>query len=441
MMKKRSIQQRRRSLLVHLFVYYYVLTIFIESQNLALAFSLSSPPSKNNKQNNKSWFAELQKCYTPTSILENVGQYITPDQNDCCNLSSLVLVRLSKQLIILDNDKKDKTGQPQQPDLKEKDFHTLSHIIKSFEASKWDSNDPEAAVEGTKAACVITRLLTLNLQEHELWYQPLLEKWKQQNLIDSDYISSLEPHHLSGLKWAFDVWNQPLPNHLLGPYEDLQLPFRILPSFLCNTVDTDSSSSSSPSEFTVTNLVNQVDFKVDDIRTKSKQIVKERRQTAWQGDDHVGPFEYSGKSMNRDSWSPVVLTVRNLLKEKTGQYYDGSLINLYPDGGSGMRYHADPDQGTIWAYETAVVSVGATRRFAFREIESNEKETGKPKKTRPHVFVLMHGDVTEMFNDCQSRFQHTVKTAEGKEEMAPRASLVFKRTYEDEDDDTNTNDS
>jgi alkylated DNA repair dioxygenase AlkB len=48
------------------------------------------------------------------------------------------------------------------------------------------------------------------------------------------------------------------------------------------------------------------------------------------------------------------------------------------------------------------------------------------------VFVLFQGDVTEMFGDCQSRFQHTVKTAEGKNEMAPRASLVFKKTLTEE---------
>jgi alkylated DNA repair dioxygenase AlkB len=48
------------------------------------------------------------------------------------------------------------------------------------------------------------------------------------------------------------------------------------------------------------------------------------------------------------------------------------------------------------------------------------------------VFVLFHGDVTEMFGDCQLRFQHTVKTAEGKNEMAPRASLVFKKTLTEE---------
>jgi alkylated DNA repair dioxygenase AlkB len=145
-------------------------------------------------------------------------------------------------------------------------------------------------------------------------------------------------------------------------------------------------------------------------------------------------------------------------------YYDGCLLNLYPDGGSGMRYHVDPDQGTLWDYETAVVSVGASRRVAFREIQQSSSlpttssssppsTTTKPRQlgdtpwtttyntttitaavtkhrpsSKPHTFVVLHGDVMEMFGNCQSTYQHTVKTAEDKSEVTPRVSLVFKKT-------------
>ena len=84
-----------------------------------------------------------------------------------------------------------------------------------------------------------------------------------------------------------------------------------------------------------------------------------------------------------------------------------------------MRYHADPDQGTLWDYDTTVVSVGATRRFAFRD---NQLGT-------VHSFWVMDGDVTHMFGNCQATFQHTVKKAESKTEAASRASLVFKKSW------------
>ena len=77
----------------------------------------------------------------------------------------------------------------------------------------------------------------------------------------------------------------------------------------------------------------------------------------------------------------------------------------------------------------SVVSVGATRRFAFRDIPSDHENNDKNlPASQPHNFFVMGGDVTEMIHDCQSRFQHTVKTADDKNEVAARASLVFKRT-------------
>jgi alkylated DNA repair dioxygenase AlkB len=84
-----------------------------------------------------------------------------------------------------------------------------------------------------------------------------------------------------------------------------------------------------------------------------------------------------------------------------------------------MRYHADPDQGTLWDHDTAVVSFGATGQFCFHKIESGDTFN----------FVLMHGDVTYMFADCQQQFQHTVKKADNKREKAARVSLVFKQTW------------
>jgi alkylated DNA repair dioxygenase AlkB len=269
-------------------------------------------------------------------------------------------------------------------------------------------------VEGFKAAAVLCRLLP---ETAEYWVD-LLGSWEQQAAIISKH---LQCHHLSGLKWAYDCFGLHINGYSFPPefwerYRHFDIPFRIIPACLQDIPG-----------LSVANLVDQVDFQVEDIRTTySNQVVRERRQTAWQGEHPgVAPFEYSGKSMDTQPWSPTVRTVRDRLQERTGQYYDGCLLNLYPDGGSGMRYHIDPEQGVLWDYETAVVSVGATRRFAFRDIPLDDDQW---TKNQPHTFVVMQGDVTEMFDDCQFRFQHTVKNAEDKNEEASRCSLVFKRT-------------
>ena len=134
--------------------------------------------------------------------------------------------------------------------------------------------------------------------------------------------------------------------------------------------------------------------------------------------------------MTRHTWSRPVRQLRDRLYVTTSQYYNACLLNWYPNGQSGMRYHSDPDQGTLWDYDTVVVSVGATRRFAFRPNRSNNiVASAASPPPPPHNFVVLHGDVTHMWGDCQERFQHTVKNADEKQETAPRVSLVFKRSW------------
>ena len=272
-----------------------------------------------------------------------------------------------------------------------------------------------------------------------------------------------------------------LPPIFQKMYEQYQIPFEIHPGFMLlpsNTHNAITHSSNNnnikshenqqedvtgvmhkPIALTVPLLQQQVQFTVDEIvatagtttsATMSHKIIPERRQTAWEGDDDVSGFQYSGKVMKRYPWSESVLQTRNVLQDRlfgtktntntttTTTYYDGCLINLYDHSNSGMRYHSDPDQGTIWDYDTTVVSVGASRKFAFRSTRSSSSNNNQQEQQssslpyqqqqQPHTFVVMDGDITHMYHDCQQRYQHTVKKAEDPNEMALRASLVFKRT-------------
>ena len=70
----------------------------------------------------------------------------------------------------------------------------------------------------------------------------------------------------------------------------------------------------------------------------------EDRDTCWFSDDSV-PFEYSGKVMAPASGlSGGIAAVRDAVHDAIGRSYDSVLVNHYPDGGSGMRFHADPGQ-------------------------------------------------------------------------------------------------
>jgi alkylated DNA repair dioxygenase AlkB len=383
--------------------------LFVLRSTTALSLSPARPRSQ--------LVSDLQTCVTPQEVLERVGKYVTPEADTDGSLSSLVLLRLSKQLIVIDNndcgDIKTAAARSALEPM-ESTENILRVVTTCLATSKRASND--AVVEGFKSCSILARIVP-DISENV--FRPVSDFWARQTA--HELVSSLEAHHLSGLKWAFDglhlarpLGNFSVPRHLQDSYDFLNLPFRIIPGGMKDVQDISLST-----------LTSQVQFKVDAIRTASAQVVKERRQTAWEGDEGVSPFAYSGKAMPRSSWSPLVEATRNELVDRIGQYYDGCLLNLYPEGGSGMRYHSDPDQGILWDYDTTVVSVGATRRFSFRVLPGSDSSA----QAQPHTFVVMEGDVTHMFNDCQDRFQHTVKKADDKREVAARASLVFKRTW------------
>ena len=388
----------------------------------------------------ESLYVKLQKSYTIDGILENVAPGLTLGDADP-NLPSLTLVRLSKQMITRSNELQyndDDDDSNISVDCFER-IDEIRHIVDCLAMSDWSTSPiaVESAVNGVKATAVISRLVFLgepnNIHLDDariLLWEPLIEKLEQ---VDAKIVDMLQPYHLSGLVWSVDCFNlvdrivkgesaPSLPKLLQSKYDDLDLPFRIIPGAI-------------PARYlSLETFIEQVDFEVEKILTESNQWVAERRQTAWQGDPHVKPFLYSGKAMTRREWSPAVEYVRDELRKISGHYYDCCLLNLYPDGGSAMRYHIDPDQGELWDFETAVVSIGATRRFAFRSISNNQPTSTERNNDmdNSHAFVVMAGDITEMVGDCQSRYQHTVKPADDKKEKSPRVSLVFKKSLHEQ---------
>eukprot|EP00527_Entomoneis_sp_CCMP2396_P008553 CAMPEP_0198152894 /NCGR_PEP_ID=MMETSP1443-20131203/61601_1 /TAXON_ID=186043 /ORGANISM="Entomoneis sp., Strain CCMP2396" /LENGTH=471 /DNA_ID=CAMNT_0043819035 /DNA_START=11 /DNA_END=1426 /DNA_ORIENTATION=+ len=418
--------------------------------------------------------SELQACFTPQQVLDRVGRNVAQlaavdcDDNSVlfssagANVARLALVRLSKQLIALDNqhhqvdhnlspststspdfswwqddDHNSKVGYDSACEIMDSIVHILlqesSISTTTVEAAAQKRRKKEAPpspfenlVEGTKAFSVIARLVPEFASARETMYS----FWARQ----SEYIvPNFAEHEISGVYWAMEnilcamderqEKSDPaatIPKPIESAWRDLDLPFHIVPACLSHVTS-----------LSVNNLRNEVDFRVDEIRTASNKFVKERRQTAWEGNDGVGPFLYSNKEMPRQEWSPTVCKVRDLLADPQlghDQYYDSCLLNFYPDGGSGMRYHIDPDQGVLWDYDTAVVSVGASRRFAFRNILVDDGDCGETSK-KHHTFVSMHGDLIYMFGPCQEQYQHCVKKAETKGDDASRASLVFKRSW------------
>ncbi|KAG8470748.1 hypothetical protein KFE25_009169 [Diacronema lutheri] len=153
--------------------------------------------------------------------------------------------------------------------------------------------------------------------------------------------------------------------------------------------------------------------------SRGERLVPEARLTGWQSRAGV-PFSYSGKSM-----APNVpdggqfAAVRDTLRALSGIEYDSCLVNLYEHGKVGMRYHQDPDQGTLWSTDTHVASFGCTRAFVLRRTADHALH---------HEFTLQHGDVVHMFGACQAEYQHCVRVERDEADAGPRISLVFKQS-------------
>ena len=155
--------------------------------------------------------------------------------------------------------------------------------------------------------------------------------------------------------------------------------------------------------------------------TRDGKRVDERRETCWMAEDGIGGLAYSGKVMSPAPFTPTVRKLRDAIEASTGERFDCALLNLYPGGDVACKYHRDPDLGLLWARDSIIVSVGETRRFAFRELGKNEDEA--------HWFRLRSGDCVWMFANCNDDWEHCVMRAEGAagENDGPRASVVFKR--------------
>jgi len=189
---------------------------------------------------------------------------------------------------------------------------------------------------------------------------------------------------------------------------------------------------------TVEDLRKEVPFKAEKLVTRTGKRVDERRETCFVAESGIGGLAYSGKIMEPTLLSetslPSVFMIRNAIvealrnDEEYGGYdinFDCALMNLYPDGASACAWHTDPEMGTVWDRDSVIVSIGETRRFAFRKLAGGEKQRGAEEE---QIWVRMHhGDCILMRDDCNDNWEHCVFGKENDSNNSARVSLVFKK--------------
>jgi len=163
-------------------------------------------------------------------------------------------------------------------------------------------------------------------------------------------------------------------------------------------------------------LLEEIEWKNDEAVMFGKRIVT-KRKVAWYGEK---PFEYSYSNTTKVAlpWTKDLRELKAMVQEKTGEYYNSCLLNLYHDGSEGMAWHSDGEQDLKKDGAIASLSFGAERKFAFKH---------KVNKTVISL-VLEHGSLLVMKGSTQSHWMHRLPPT--SKTHGPRVNLTFRTIVE-----------
>ncbi len=140
------------------------------------------------------------------------------------------------------------------------------------------------------------------------------------------------------------------------------------------------------------------------------------RLISWHGDPGCR-YRYSGQTYEPSPWTPGLLRIRQRLVANVGLPFNAVLANYYRDGRDSVGWHSDderelgPDRDDV---AIASLSLGAVRRFAMRQRESDERRE----------LALPDGSLLVMRGRTQQSWRHALpKTAAP---VGPRLNLSFR---------------
>ena len=113
-------------------------------------------------------------------------------------------------------------------------------------------------------------------------------------------------------------------------------------------------------------------------------------------------------------WSEKIFSLKKRIEKYTNNKFSTCVCIFYPDGNSGVDYHADK----IAFGDTSIIpaiSLGEERVFCFRENKTLKEDT----------MLLKHGSLLIMGQGCQENFEHSLPL--DAMYKSPRISLTFRK--------------
>ncbi len=159
-------------------------------------------------------------------------------------------------------------------------------------------------------------------------------------------------------------------------------------------------------------LLNGIEWRNDEAAVFGKLIVT-KRKVAWYGDSAFS-YTYSNITKHALPWTEVLLELKHLAQEKTGDTYNSCLLNLYHTGEEGMAWHSDAEKDLKQNGSIASFSFGAERKFSFKHKQTKEVRS----------VSLEHGSLLEMKSTTQTHWLHRLPPT--KLVQKPRVNLTFR---------------
>jgi len=184
---------------------------------------------------------------------------------------------------------------------------------------------------------------------------------------------------------------------------DLENQILFFPNYLNNV----------ESDFYFETFLKEIEWKHEEIKLFGKKIFQPRL-TAFYGEKEVS-YAYSGIKMDAKYWTPNLNKLRNKINTQFYQSFNSCLMNLYRNENDSMGWHQDNEKELGENPFIASLSLGETRKFQLKKIDTNEK----------FELNLSHGSLLIMKNDLQNNLKHQIpkeKTVKDK-----RINITFRK--------------
>ena len=165
-------------------------------------------------------------------------------------------------------------------------------------------------------------------------------------------------------------------------------------------------------------LRRNIQWKNDEAIILGKKIIT-KRKVAWYADK---PYEYTYSKRTKRAlpWTQVLLALKAIVEEHTGETFNSCLLNLYHDGSEGMAWHSDGETHLKKNGAIGSLTFGAERKFAFKHKQTKEVVS----------LTLQHGSLLVMKDLTQANWLHRLPPTTKVD--AARINLTFRTIVENQ---------